>query len=387
MASWPCPGRLGPGMIDPESMAALQRELRERMVADRSLLDTLRADLQAGMGETRRILPRQTTAISVVATDGGNNKVEFDPFMAQLIRVVDSSNNEHCLEIVTPTTDLAALSRRHLAAPVSPVGRMMQFLGVESVWELSPMIRRPPKLSSPSWLQVYRELTEWAVLFSLVREKDYGTDTVIVWDGLLRSKVFSGELFLDLKKGIIQAIADQKARKRRNIYVVGVAKHSKVLQRYRLAMALENRMRNEYPCFVEIDYELERQAYVWGEYGRGGEIETGEANKFVAGKMFFVKFGARPRDPIWPVDVLESQSADAQLVFGSLLSDAVDGFPVPFYPTCLQRAHENAALVDFDMAILQQGIVGAIREALGDRGPVLDELQLMDADPAARRYG
>jgi hypothetical protein len=29
-------------MIDPESMKALQRELRERMVADRSLLDTLR---------------------------------------------------------------------------------------------------------------------------------------------------------------------------------------------------------------------------------------------------------------------------------------------------------------------------------------------------------
>ncbi len=38
------------------------------------------------------------------------------------------------------------------------------------------------------------------------------------------------------------------------------------------------------------------------------------------------------------------------------------------------------------MDILQQGVVGAIREALGDRAPVLDELQLIDADPASKRY-
>lgn len=377
-------------MIDPESMAALQRELRERMVADRGLLETLREELRAGFGEVRRIMPRQTTAISLVGTDGGNNRVEFDPFMAQLIRVVDSSNNEYCLEVITPTSDLTALSKKHVAsagASASPLGRMMQYLGVETIWDLSPMIKRPPAISSPSWVQVYRELTEWAVLFSLVREKDYGTDTVIVWDGLLRSKVFTGTLFSKLREGIVAAIRDQKNRKRRNIYVVGVAKHSKVLQRYRLAMALEGCMRQEYPCYAEISRDLEQKAYVWSEYARGGEVESGEANKFVAGKMFFVKFGSRPRDPVWPVDLLESQVGDAQVVFGSLLSDAIEGFPVPFYPRCLQKAHENAALVDFDMDILQRGIVSAIREALGDRAPVLDELELIDADPASKRYG
>ena len=103
--------------------------------------------------------------------------------------------------------------------------------------------------------------------------------------------------------------------------------------------------------------------------------------------MFFVKFGGRPRDPIWPVDLLETQLSDAQLIFGSLLADAIEGFPVPFYPRCLQRAHENAALVDFDMDILQQGIVNAIRESLGESAAVLDELALIDADPAGKRYG
>ena len=263
---------------------------------------------------------------------------------------------------------------------------MMKFLGMTFLWELSPMIKKPPATPSPSWVQVYRELTEWAVLFSLVREKDYGTDTVIVWDGLLRSKVFSTTLFADLRKGIEEALRAQKA-KRRNIYVVGVAKHSKVLQRYRLAMMLEGTMRTDYPCYADVSRELEQHAYVWSEYARGGEVETGEVNKFVAGKMFFVKFGGRPRDPIWPVDLLETQLSDAQLIFGSLLADAIEGFPVPFYPRCLQRAHENAALVDFDMDILQQGIVNAIRESLGESAAVLDELALIDADPAGKRYG
>lgn len=376
-------------MIDPESMAKLRKELRERMVADRKLLEQLRTEVRSGLGDVRRIMPRHTTAVSLVGTDGGNNRIEFDPFMAQLIRVVDSSNNEYCLEVVTPTTDTDELSKRHIEGDVAntALGKMMLFLGISKLWELSPMIRKPHVKASPSWVQVYRELTEWAVLFSLVREKDYGTDTVIVWDGLLRSKVFSGTLFADLRKGIEEGIRDQKARKRRNIYVVGVAKHSKVLQRYRLAMMLEGVMRCEYPCYADVARELEKNTYVWDEYARGSETETGEPNKFVAGKMFFVKFGGRPRDPIWPVDLFESQVSDAQVVFGSLLTDAIEGFPVPLYPRCLQRAHENAALVDFDMDILQQGIVTAIRESLGDDAPVLDELALIDADPAAKRYG
>ncbi len=376
-------------MIDPESMAQLRKELRERMTEDRKLLQQLRAEVRSGLGDARRIMPRQTTAVSLVGTDGGNNRIEFDPFMAQLIRVVDSSNNEHCLEVVTPTTDLVELSKRHIedGDPKTPLGRMMKFLGVCYLWELSPMIKKPPTTPAPSWVQVYRELTEWAVLFALVREKDYGTDTVIVWDGLLRSKVFSKTLFADLRKGIEEALREHKTRKRRSVFVVGVAKHSKVLQRYRLAMMLEGTMRCDYPCYAEVSRELEQNAYVWSEYARGGEIEAGEANKFVAGKMFFVKFGGRPRDPIWPVDLLESQVNDVQVVFGSLLADAIEGFPVPFYPRCLQRAHENAALVDFDMDILQQGIVNAIRESLGESAPVLDELALIDADPAAKRYG
>src|SRR4029077_14782438 len=96
--------------------------------------------------------------------------------------------------------------------PLTPLGRMMSYLGVKRLWELTPMIARPGSEAAPSWVQVYRELMEWAVLFCLVREKDFGTDTVIVCDGFLRSKVFAGELFRKYREGLDEAIKRQQDR-------------------------------------------------------------------------------------------------------------------------------------------------------------------------------
>jgi hypothetical protein len=219
--------------------------------------------------------------------------------------------------------------------------------------------------------------------------KDFGTDTLIVFDGLLRSKVFAKDNFASLLQKISEAVGRQYRENRRRIYLVGVAKHSKVLARYRLAMVLEKILTTNYPAYAEIPREIEEKAYVWSEYARGDdrEMESGEINKFVGGKMFFVKFGNGSRDPIWPIDIFLPQRSDAQAVLGYLLADAVDGFPVPLYPRCLQKAHENAALVDFDFDILQDEIFAGIRAALGTDAPVLDAFRLQDADVAQRRYG
>lgn len=237
-------------------------------------------------------------------------------------------------------------------------------------------------------MQVYRELVEWATLYSILH-KDFATDTLIVFDGLLRSKVFAKDNFATLLRKMSEAITRQYRENRRHVYIVGVAKHSKVLARYRLAMALERILVTNYPAYVEIPRKIEEKAYVWSEYARGDdrEMEGGEINKFVGGKMFFVKFGSGTRDPIWPIDIFLPQREDAQAVLGYLLADAIDGFPVPLYPRCLQKAHENAALVDFDFDILQDEIFAGIRAVLGEDAPVLDVFRLQEVDVAQRRYG
>ena len=380
-------------MLDPGSYRSLREVITDRIGQDLGVLTTLRNDVVPLRSQTRRVSRRSSTSVALVGTDGGNNRVRFDPFFVQLVRVVDSSNNEYILEAITPETGVGGLSESQFDADGSPrtaLGKMMAYLQVTNLTQLSHMIRRKDdgRPASPSWVQVYRELVEWAVLFSILQERDFATDTMIVFDGLLRSKVFAGTLFRDLGRGFQQAIDRHYQESHRRVYLVGLAKHSKVLDTYQLAMRLEDVLTNEYPAYVEVPRRLEETAYVWSEYARGDdrEIEGGEVNKFVNGKMFFVKFGPRSRDPIWPVDVFLPQVHDAHKVLGCLLADAVEGFPVPFYPRCLQTAHENAALVDFDFDVLQGEIINGIRTALGGDGDVIDEIRLSGGDPAQRRY-
>ena len=379
-------------MIDPASQTQLKEAIADCIGTDQWVLNELREEIRPLKRATRSIQPRATTSISLVGTDGGNNQLQFDPFLIQLVRVVDSSNNEYCLEAVSPMTPIRKLNERQIASDGSArtaLGEMMSFLDVNSLPLLSHMIRptHEGKPVSPSWVQVYRELVEWAILFAILK-KDFGTDTLIVCDGLLRTKVFAKDLFQRLLQGMKDRIDAQWSTNRRRVYLAGVAKHSKVLSRYRLAMALEGVLQADYPAYVEVPREVEEKTYVWPEFARGDDRadEGGEINKFVGGKMFLVKFGLHRRDPVWPVDIFVPQVGEAQTILGSMLADAINGFPVPHYPRCLQKAHENAALVDFDFDILQDFILEGIRSSLGSDASTLDAFQLQDADPAQRRY-
>jgi hypothetical protein len=271
---------------------------------------------------------------------------------------------------------------------------MMRDLGVKTLNRLSPMIpsgekiRNDPGSVKPGWVLVYRDMCEWATLYDLVCYSDFGTDTLLVRDGLLRTKIFSGTLLMTWREKVIRSIEDNYKRNKRRVYLVGFAKHAQVLDRYRLAMTLENILPAGDAYYVRVPRELEEKAYRWSEFAKGAESEgeEGEAPKFVAGTMYFARFGTREADPVWPIDLLTHDAHEPQVVFGYLFSDARQGFPIPCYPRCLQRAHEFAEVVGFDMDILQDAVFDAVRNVLphGQRG-VLDAFRL-NADPSGRRY-
>jgi hypothetical protein len=297
--------------------------------------------------------------------------------------------------VISPTTDTDVLSAAQFnldRTPKTALGRVMADLGVEKLADLSHMIpdgektRKEPHKVSPTWVLVYRDLCEWAILYERICYTKFATDTLIVRDGLLRSKLFRGELFSAFRKKLEAAMTHIRENDRRWVFLVGIAKHSKVITRYQLAMTIEKIMPPGEGRYLRIPRELEAKAYVWPEYARGAEAEgeEGEAPKYVAGDMYFVRFGKAKGDPIWAVDIFTCQKAKDAEIFGYLLADAIDGFPVPFYPRCLQKAHEHAEIVDFDLTVLQDEVFAAVRGLVPD-GNVLDEFQL-NVDSSVRRY-
>jgi hypothetical protein len=367
-----------------DQLPELRRLISEQAVRDKALLDQLLAEV-AAIGQVRAIKPRSATSVALMAADGGNNKVAFNPFYLQIIRVVDSHGKELFMDVVSPTSDIGELSRRHLSNGVAatPLGRLMLDLNVSDLHQLSPMMTS----ESTGWVLTYRDLCEWATLYELICSRRFAQDTLLVHDGLLRCKIFRGELFIKMYELIRQHIARVYAEDRRHIWLVGLAKKTEVLEYYRLAISLSRSFERGSPCFVAVPEIMQERVYRWAEYTRSpDDASTAEKPKFNMGAMHFVRFGSRSGDPVWTVDLLHCQKNDAQAVFGYLLTDAVAGFPVPFYPNCLQQADNHSRVADLDLDIVEDNLMDAIRQQVGsDLAPIIDELR-MATDVAARRY-
>jgi len=373
-------------MFDPDRLPELKTLVREATRGDSGLLDDVMRDV-ALLRPVTTIQPRNINSISLVASDGGNNRLDFNPFSLQVVRVVDTYGDELFLDVISPSTDTVALGQRHLDDPASPLGQLMRDLGTRTLGELSPMIPATPR--SSGWPLVYRDLCEWAVLYGLVCYERWGSDTLVIRDGLLRTKIFAGDLFVRLYRLMKAAIEKSMRERKRHIFLVGIAKHSRIIERYRLAMTVEDVFPAGQACYAPVPPELQVKVYDWAEYVRSpdDDVADKEKPKFNMGAMYLVRFGKQTFDPVWTMDLLQFQVPLAQQVFGSLLADAEVGFPVPCYPHCLQEADRYAQVVDLDLAILQAAMEEAIREQIReDRRHVFDAQRLSPADPAAGRY-
>jgi hypothetical protein len=373
-------------MFDADQIKQLKQLIGDQVEAGRAELDKLVEQARTIRSEVRVIRPRAATSVALMSSDGGNNKVAFNPFYLQVVRVVDSNGKELCMEVISPIADIDALSRRQFhgdGTPRTALGRLMKGLNVERLQDLSPMMSG----KSPSWVQVFRDLCEWATLYDLICHRDYAVDTLIVRDGLLRAKIFHGDLFVQMGEQMYESIERIRRVDRRKVWLVGLAKKTQVLEYYRLAISLSGVFDNGAPCFAKVPMEMMDEVYLWDEYTRDARDDSpGEKPKFNFGSMYFVRFGPYSGDPIWTVDIMSRQDKEAQAIFGYLQADAVAGFPIPLYPNCIQAADSFSRVADLDMDIIEDQLVDAVREQVGqDKAPVIDALRLA-SDVAARRY-
>ena len=277
---------------------------------------------------------------------------------------------ECALDAVASTSTLKELGER--ADPESehgipPLQRLAQDTGRTLEYMASNLIRGiGTPGGSTTAMRCYRDIVEWAVLYDLVASPNlqWGNDTILVRDGLLRTKSFSRYMFPLLDEKIRGGVAAH-AQKNVRLSIVGVAKQSAVLGRLAVALELEATFHKDYPCYVRVDRDIEKECYDFDSswfktYETTEEDNAGRRLYQSLGRLHLVKFGDSPMDPVWPVDIAEWQVGGADRVLGQLMADAQEGFPIPDYPMCIQRAHNHAKISGLEVQDLQDMLFQAL---------------------------
>ena len=282
-------------MFTSEQLPELRRKIRAQAALEARVLDELVRQAAGLAPHVRPIRPRTATAVALTAADGGNNSVAFNPFELQVIRVVDSLGKELFLDVVSPATDIDELGRRH-RGDGTVLGKLMDDLDAQRLSDLSGMMT----VRNRRWVEVYRDLCEWATLHDLITSHQFAADTLIVRDGLLRTTIFAGDTLARLGELMKQAIDRQAKDNRRRIWLAGLAKKTKVLDHYRLAMSLAGIFDRGTPCFVPVPHELQERVYRSdADYVRepGDDRVRRERATENIGAMYFVRFGPHAGDP------------------------------------------------------------------------------------------
>jgi hypothetical protein len=378
------------------NLDALREKVLSAYKVDDPLLKIFRGYARRLSANIRPLRTYSVNAVSFVSADGGDNRLTFNPAVVELVRVVDSRGNQCALDAIASSADSRELNERikpNNPSLVEPLQRLCNDLGV-AVTDLSYLLKGmgdPGK--STGAIRCYRDLVEWAVLYDLITNPtiQWGGDTILIRDGLLRTKSFKREIFPQIDQKIRDGV---RRHQDRNVYLslVGVAKQSAVLGRLAVALELEATFHKPYPCFVEVPEDVEADCYnfdlTWLKtYETTEPQDNGKKLYQSLGKMYLVKFGDRPFDPVWPVDVAIWQVPNVEKILGQLTVDAQQGFPIPDYPMSIQKAHDFAKLTGLEIEILQDLLMEGIMQTLTlDESERLFRMKHLGQSLAALRY-
>lgn len=381
----------------------IRKRIYEAYQKEGPIMEDLRKHAKVFVNLIKPIRPYSVNAVSFVSSDGGDNRLFFNPAVIELVRVVDSRGNQCAIDAIASNTKTKDLNERvKVGSPllVEPLKRLCEDLNIKDVEELSYLLGGLEEGKSTGAIRCYRDIVEWAVLYDLVVNYEWGSDTIIVRDGLLRTKSFKRELFPKIDAKIREGIEKHK-RKNVSISIVGVAKQSAVLSRLAVALELEGVFHKPYPCYAKVPPEIEEECYNYDrtwldtyeaiQADNQAREEKGKPEKPYLyqsmGQMYLVKFGDRTFDPVWPVDIASWQVTDADRIIGQLTVDAQHGFPIPDYPMCIQKAHDYAKVNGIEVAVLQDILFDGITQKLNNQETErLLRMKHLGENLARRRY-
>ena len=345
-------------------------ELKAKMVLavekEAAQVDELRREVRRLT--VRKLDHRPCKTVAPLATDGGENRLTFEPLNLEIIRVVDSEGEELVQEVIAISEDDSVFRETSTRLPV--MQRLLEAMGIQFD-DLSYLLGRSKTSEvervsdNRGRVRVFRDILEWAVLFDLA-SKDWPVDVLLLRDGLLRTKTLKRETFPKMDAAFRQIFEGQAAPGKRKVFLLGVAKSSAVLSKLSLAMLLERTFDRDYPCYAEVPSELEAKCYNYDRTWLDTAVDRSDGGRQLYqsfGRLHLVKLGSSPDSPVLPVDVpVWLPNNRKQEVLEYLVNDALDTFPVLGYPSALQRAHDHAVLTGLEMTVLGDLMTDSLRD-------------------------
>ncbi len=344
-------------------MAQVRAQMKGAVERELPLLQELRE--QVRNLKVQALGYRQCQAIAPVATDGGENRLTFDPINIEILRVVDSDGQERLQKILPLSGGDEPIRNSFDPTSTENVPVLVSFLERLGITydELSIMLKGSIREGDlHAIVKNFREIAEWAVLLEIAWNPGK-TKVLVIHDGLLRTMAIDSRVIPKLQKSFEDAYLEQGS------LLVGVGKRSKVLNYLSLALALERTLAKKYPCFCEVPREIEAKAYNWARSWL-------ERSTF--GRMHLAKLAEHPDAMVFPVDIPDYLMGRRKELMEYLAETAKNSFPTLGYPEPLIRAHENAVLHGLEMSVLEDLLLEYVLGALSasDRDKTAEHVTL-----------
>ncbi len=314
---------------------------------------------------------RPCRSIAPVATDGGENRLSFEPLNLEIIRVVDSNGTDLVHEVLPLSLEQEVFEESASRIPV--VEKMLTAIGGLKFSEISFLLGASSKDEEEKRpdirgrVRAFRDIVEWAVTFDLA-SREWPADVLLQRDGLLRTKVFKLDVFPKLDNAFRRIYEEQVKKGKHRVYLVGVAKTSAVLSKLSLALLLEGVFDKEYPCYGEVPKNLEASCYNFDRtwLNTFEDMKAGATHRYQSfGRMHLVKLSPIRTAPIFPVDIPAwLPERERPMVLEYLAYDSHDTFPTIGYPTSLQKAHEYAVMTGLEMTVLGDMMVDKLLDSI-----------------------
>lgn len=284
--------------------------------------------------------------------------LSFNPFEFDIVVVTDSNGNKK-MGFAAPSGDLRGsdeldeIIRPFEQEPV--MSGFLRLLGKQKLTDVTEVLTRRETLM---------ELGEFACMFDRVETAPRDEKTIVIRDGLLRTKKIKAELLSCLKR----KLADNK----RHVKMVGVAKTSKLLYLLQAALVCEDVFPQDRIGFVKIPLDVELRAYRWGGHGliKGGEARPLD---YSFGGLYVAKL-SRHKNLLVTIEIPTNgdhsemySDDDIMEIISYLANDARLSYPNIGYPQTLMKAHEYAVQHGFPTSIRRDKILGLLRETSDPR--------------------